>query len=361
MTPAPAPRRRPRAPPGALLALLALLIAHALAPAAARSLAEARALAEQGEVEQALEALDALLALEPQDVRAQLLRGVLLSRTGRSEAAIAAFEAIARAHPELPEPHNNLAVLYAAQGRYDDARAALLEAIRLEPDYAIAHENLGDVYAKLAALAYTRAHDVDPDNRRALRKADAAEALLGESSAGAPPAPAPRAGEEASPAPATAQAPAPGAGDCVAITGIRPPGRAQQIAEWLRARGLEARVGQPRTGAASPRGWRVYLPPLASAQAARARIEELRAAGLRDLILITDGEHRNGVSLGYFTRKASAERRARDLFRQGIESRIEALGAGAAASARVDATGPFSAAEFARAFPEPELRTGDCP
>ena len=151
--------------------VLTVCLALASATAApAATLDEARALAAEEKFADALDVVDDVLVKRPEDVSALLLRGVLLSRSGRSDDAIEVFNVIAKARPELPEPHNNLAVLYAAQGRYEEARGALVEAIRLQSDYALAHENLGDVYAKLAALSYARANQIDPGNGSAADK-----------------------------------------------------------------------------------------------------------------------------------------------------------------------------------------------
>jgi tetratricopeptide (TPR) repeat protein len=60
--------------------------------------------------------------------------------------------------------------LYAARSEFDKARAALEAAVRANPAYAIAHENLGDVYARLAAISYAKAQQLDPADSSAARK-----------------------------------------------------------------------------------------------------------------------------------------------------------------------------------------------
>lgn len=346
----------------ALPRVLVLGIALGAAGAGAASLDEARRLAEGGAVSEALAEVDAFIAAQPGDVAAGLLRGVLLSRAGRSDDAIAQFTAIARQHPRLPEPHNNLAVLYAAQGRYDEARDALLEAIRREPDYDVAHENLGDVYAKLAALSYGRAHRINPDNADAADKAAAAEALLdGERDdpreAHVPPAPAARANvRPAGDVDAASAAPGPTTPRCVRVPALSPPALADTVAGWLRRNDMQVTV----TAAAVDGGYRVYVPPLPDVAAARARVAELRAAGVRDLIVITEGPLRNGISLGVYKGRDGAERRLQNLATLGITAQMQVRG-DAAAHAVVQARGPFDATAFARAFPDVGFDSRDCP
>ena len=55
-------------------------------------------------------------------------------------------------------------------------------------------------------------------------------------------------------------------------------------------------------------GWWVYVPPLASRQAANQRVAELRRAGITDLFVIPDdAKLRNAISLGVFRNEDSAK------------------------------------------------------
>lgn len=355
-------------------AVLLLCAASTLAPSAraqtagaAPSLAEAREYARGGDLRSALSAVDAFLAERPQDVEARLLRGVLLGRSGRSDEAIASVRALAAERPDLPEIRNNLAVLYAAQGRYEEARAALLEALRLAPDYAVAHENLGDVYAKLAALAYSSAARSDSGDGRAAGKQAAAERLVGQAApwddaaapataAAAPPAR--PAAVAARPAPAAPARPRP-AEACVDVP-MRDAEQARQVAAWLRARGLDARVAPASTDA---RAHRVIVPPLADLDAARREAARLEDAGITDLMLISRGEYANGISLGVYAREDGARRRVRDLAARGVNARIapHRVRGDAAAEPRVSARGPFDPRAFALAFPDLRFEMTDCP
>lgn len=166
-----------RTPRTAFAATLLALAVLALGPAAsgpaaaqADELAEANQLFRQGQLDRALDRVDAVLKGKPKDARARFLRGIILTEQNKPNDAIAVFTALTQDYPELPEPYNNLAVLYASQGQYEKARQALDLAIRTHPSYATAHENLGDIYAKMASQAYDKALQLDRNNQGAQTK-----------------------------------------------------------------------------------------------------------------------------------------------------------------------------------------------
>ncbi len=107
---------------------------------------------------------DQFIAANPRDPRMRFLKGVVQTEAGRAADAITTFTKLTEDYPELPEPYNNLAVLYAGQSDFDKARTALEAAVRANPNYAIAYENLGDVYARLAAVSYSKAQQLDARN-----------------------------------------------------------------------------------------------------------------------------------------------------------------------------------------------------
>ena len=147
------------------LRLLTLAAVLSLPMAAlADDYADVNQLARSGKVAEALAQADQYLAAKPRDPQMRFLKGVLQSESGRTADAIATFSSLTQEYPELPEPYNNLAVLYAGQSEFDKARVALESAVRANPSYAIAYENLGDVYAKLAAVSYGKAQQLDARN-----------------------------------------------------------------------------------------------------------------------------------------------------------------------------------------------------
>jgi tetratricopeptide (TPR) repeat protein len=163
----------PFVPSRLFLLVAALAIALAIVPPAAAQtdeLQEASQLLKQGQLDRALERVDAFLKTKPKDARGRFMRGLILAEQNKPNDAIKIFTELTQEFPELPEPYNNLAVLYASQGQYDKARAALEMAIRTHPSYATAHENLGDIYAKMASQAYDKALQLDKGNTTAQTK-----------------------------------------------------------------------------------------------------------------------------------------------------------------------------------------------
>ncbi|MEW5903704.1 MAG: tetratricopeptide repeat protein [Pseudomonadota bacterium] len=143
--------------------LFCFLLAFASATQA-DEIQDANKLFKQGQLPQALEKVDAVLASKPKDAQARFLKGLIVNEQGKTKEAIDIFTGLTNDYPELPEPYNNLAVLYAGQGQYEKAKIALEMAIRTHPSYATAHENLGDIYAKMASEAYDRALQLDKNN-----------------------------------------------------------------------------------------------------------------------------------------------------------------------------------------------------
>ena len=162
--------------PAALV--LAILLAAALGSARAEDVAEVKQLLSAGQTTEANARLDQMLAVKPKDPQLRFMKGVVLTESGRTAEAIDIFVSLSTDYPELAEPYNNLAVIYAGQGRYDKARVALEAAIRGNPSYATAYENLGDVYARLAAQAYARGQQLDPDNAELAPKLARLQALF---------------------------------------------------------------------------------------------------------------------------------------------------------------------------------------
>jgi hypothetical protein len=77
----------------------------------------------------------------------------------------------------------------------------------------------------------------------------------------------------------------------------------------------------------SVRGYRVFLPPAESHEAALARVRELDARGVRDVYVVTAGAEVDSVSLGLFRDEANAERRRAEVAALGfapvVEPRVE--------------------------------------
>ncbi|MBC3868705.1 nuclear transport factor 2 family protein [Undibacterium oligocarboniphilum] len=144
-------------------------------------------LLRSGQTSEALQKVDAALAIRPKDAQMRFLKGLILTEQNKTTEAINIFMKLTDDYPELPEPYNNLAVLYASSGQYDKARASLEMAIRTNPTYGTAHENLGDVYAKLASQAYDKALQLDSGNTNAKLKLTLVRNLVGNTTGGTNP------------------------------------------------------------------------------------------------------------------------------------------------------------------------------
>ncbi|SDZ03036.1 Sporulation related domain-containing protein [Lysobacter sp. yr284] len=138
---------------------------------------------------------------------------------------------------------------------------------------------------------------------------DERKPLAGESAAAPPPAPAPA-------APAAKP-------QCFSVG----PFADTAAADAARAKLLPlAQKVSSRTlsGGGNSRGWRVYL-PAASAEAAQATAQRIRAAGFNDLFVMS-GAEANAIALGRFRNEESARKRGAELAAAGFAAKVEALG-----------------------------------
>ena len=62
----------------------------------------------------------------------------------------------------------------------------------------------------------------------------------------------------------------------------------------------------------------VIFPPLPTAQAAAAKLNELAAAGVKDAFVVKDAAWRNAISLGLYANAEAAERRVREVEDKGV-------------------------------------------
>ncbi|MBI5919969.1 MAG: tetratricopeptide repeat protein [Nitrosomonadales bacterium] len=148
--------------------------------AGAGEIQDANKLFQDGQLQQSLNKVNAILASKPKDMQARYLKGLILIEMDRTNDAILVFQALTNDYPNTPEPYNNLGVLYASLKQYDKAEMQFQAAIRLRPDYAAAHDNLGDLHAKMAGQSYTQAAKLNPKDSAQQAKQQQALALAGE-------------------------------------------------------------------------------------------------------------------------------------------------------------------------------------
>lgn len=121
-----------------------------------------------GRADQALEAIDAALALAPGSAAAWTNRGSVLRRLGRSPEAVDAFERAAALDVSMAAPCFNLGNLLVRDARLSAARSPLQEAVRRDPAHVDAWIELARVDKALGEIpaaieAFRRALSLRPE------------------------------------------------------------------------------------------------------------------------------------------------------------------------------------------------------
>ncbi|MDR0997189.1 MAG: hypothetical protein LBL69_05970 [Zoogloeaceae bacterium] len=135
----------------------------------------------------------------------------------------------------------------------------------------------------------------------------------------APPAPPPATTATAPATPATAppEAPAPTAApsaSCLRITGGKPE---DQV--WL---GISARGAGFDVREVARTVWWVHIPEQPDRVGAERKAAELQQLGVKDFFIVHEGEHKNAISLGVFSREAGAKEHLAALRKQKVRSAI---------------------------------------
>lgn len=146
---------------------------------------------------------------------------------------------------------------------------------------------------------------------------------------------------------------------CVAFGPFANPALLRRAHDLLVPQVQVARVRNVPVG--TPTGWRVFLPPLASREAAQAVADRIVAAGIQDLFVMPSGPDRNGVALGRFGNEAAARRREAELKTAGFDAQVAPLG-DVAVQGWIDvaAVPAFDAARAARDVAAPGTQPVDC-
>jgi tetratricopeptide (TPR) repeat protein len=124
-------------------------------------------LASQGKHELALTSYNRALAVQPNHADALSSRGNTLKELQRYEEAIASYDRALAAKPDHTGALNNRAVVLQILQRYDEALASLDRALALQPNYEDAHCNRGIISNALgrfedALASYDRAIALQP-------------------------------------------------------------------------------------------------------------------------------------------------------------------------------------------------------
>lgn len=139
---------------------------------------------QAGRNEAARELITQALQVKPDFAEAHNNLGTVLQELGQQEAAILHWRQAIRLKPSLAEAFSNLGLALMEQGRLEEASAYLGQAVLLKPDYAEAHCNLGNVLEQQrkpaeAIESYRRALRLRPDYADAYSNLGAALHLLG--------------------------------------------------------------------------------------------------------------------------------------------------------------------------------------
>jgi tetratricopeptide (TPR) repeat protein len=112
-----------------------------------------QALTMLGRAGEAIEPLEAAVAIEPDSAASRASLGMALAQTGDLARARPHFEAAARLAPAEPEHQINLGAALLQGGDYAGAARALEEAARRAPAAPDVHHNLGSAYLALGRYA----------------------------------------------------------------------------------------------------------------------------------------------------------------------------------------------------------------
>ncbi|MCB1734132.1 MAG: tetratricopeptide repeat protein [Gammaproteobacteria bacterium] len=311
------------------------------------SVNEIRALIDQKQYQQALDMVILELAVQPNSVPLRLMHGVALAKLGELEQAAQVFQELIADNPDDPQMFNNLAAIYASQGAYKNAEDMLQRALLLSPEYSVARANLGDLYLGMAKAQYAEALRTDSDNRGLHARLQALDAMYGVSTAPAPKSANPGSDHHGKNVVGSALIPANGdigasqpLSDCFLVGPFLSADERRQMQLWLERQGAQVGLSEQDNERVLTR---VFMPPVENERAARDRLTSLKSQGMHDVALITTGELRNGISLGVYRNATSVKRRLDQARRAGIEaqSRVESY----------RSTGPWLLASPANARP----------
>lgn len=137
-------------------------------------LSAGRYLLASGRFDDALSRADAVIARDPQNVSAHVLRGNALGGLNDLDASLAALEEAIRLDPNRGSSYTQLGVLELARGRREQARAALQKAVELDPKWiggylALANQLWASGEYAEAERSLQRALEIEPSNETANR------------------------------------------------------------------------------------------------------------------------------------------------------------------------------------------------
>jgi Tfp pilus assembly protein PilF len=126
----------------------------------------------RGALDEAVEQLQAAVAIRPNDTVANNALGAALLAKGDVSGAMTRFNAALATQPDYFDAHYNLGNAFASQGDFKAAAEQFGEAAKINPDDANAQANLGSALVQLGRLSEARSHyeaalRIDPSNQLA--------------------------------------------------------------------------------------------------------------------------------------------------------------------------------------------------
>jgi tetratricopeptide (TPR) repeat protein len=113
---------------------------------------------QAGQLAEAVQLYERVLAAEPDHADSLHLLGVAAHQSGRSDQAVALVEAAIMRSPGAAAYRNNLGCIWADLGHAEPAIAAYRAALELDPRYVDAHVNLAELYVRLARREVAEHH-----------------------------------------------------------------------------------------------------------------------------------------------------------------------------------------------------------
>lgn len=139
--------------------------------------------------------------------------------------------------------------------------------------------------------------------------------------------------------------------------------RASEAASLAQVLNIKTQTHMASTGQDNVRYW-IYKPPLASAEAAQTKAEELRKLGVEDFFIVQeDPKWRNAISFGVFRDEKLADKLMEDLKNKGVKLVIKATRNGGQASVKLQQVTPQQYASLQKSrshFPDSVLKEIAC-
>jgi protein O-mannosyl-transferase len=117
-----------------------------------------KSLVATGKLQEAINAFQNALKIDPSMSVAHQNLGLALARTGKQQESLIHLGEAVRLEPEDGKVHNIYAVMLGAAGRTEEAMQEFQTALRLAPDSPATHANLANLLAKLHARNEAIAH-----------------------------------------------------------------------------------------------------------------------------------------------------------------------------------------------------------